>query len=272
MALKAIVDSLADVPQQFHELYTEKNGKYELTGVEGFRTQGDIDRLTNALNKERNDHKATKEKFSVFGDRKPEEIIALLDRIPELEAAAAGKIDDQKIDAMVENRIKTKLAPVERERDQLRSQVKERDDKLGQYEQKDRTRAIHDAVRSAATAAKVLPEALEDALMLAERVFDLDETGKVITKDNSGATPGIEANVWFSELQTKRPHWWPASGGGGAGGNRNGGGGAGPNPWSHDGWNMTEQSRIYKESPSRAEQLAKSAGTVLGGSKPLPKK
>lgn len=271
MGLKAIVDNLDDVEEKYQDLYTQKGDKYELTGVEGMKTQADIDRLQSALTKERADHKIVRERIGLLGERKIEDVLEQLDRIPELEAAANGKLDDKQIEQLVEGRIRTKLAPIERERDTLRGQLGEKDKLIEGYSVKERTRAIHDAVRAAAATAKVLPEALEDALMLAERVFEVTEDGKVTTRDNVGVTPGVEASVWFTDLQAKRPHWWGPSAGGGAGGNR-GGAGGGANPWSADGWNMTEQGRVLKENRSRAEQLAKAAGTSIGGPRPAPRK
>lgn len=271
MSLKAILESLDNVPEHFHELYTEKNGRWELTGIEGVKTQADVDRLQSALSKERNDHKVTRERYAVLGERNPDEILTILDRIPELEAAAAGKIDDEKLNEMVEGRIKTKLAPVEREKAGLLAKVTELTGAVEQYQLRERTRSIHDEVRRAATASKVLPEALEDALMLAERVFEVDEDGRVVAKDGVGCTPGVDPAVWLTELQSKRPHWWGPSHGGGAQGNNRGGAG-GSNPWSAESWNMTEQGRILMENRARAEQLAKSAGTTIGGPRPAPRK
>lgn len=271
MGLKAIHDSVDEIPEEFRPLYTEKAGKYELTGIEGVKTVADVNRLQSALEKERNDHKGTKTKFAVFGDRNPEEVIQLLDRIPELEAAAAGKLDETKLNELVEGRIKTKMAPLERELGTLKQGIAERDGVIDGFKGKDRTRTIHDEVRRAATSQKVLPEALEDALMLAERVFDLDESGRVIAKENVGCTPGVDPVVWFTELQSKRPHWWGPSQGGGAGGSRVPGQG-GANPWAHETWNMTEQGKVLSENRTRAEQLAKSAGTSIGGARPAPRK
>ena len=171
MVLKAILDNLNDVPEHFHELYTEKNGKFEFTGVEGMKTQADIERLQSALAKERNDNKQTRDRFSVLGDRDLDEVVGLLDRIPELEAAAAGKVDETKMAELVEARLKTKLAPVEREKAGLATKVAELTGQIEQFQSRERTRAIHDEVRKAATSSKVLPEALEDSLMLADRVF-----------------------------------------------------------------------------------------------------
>jgi hypothetical protein len=272
MALKAIVDDINEVGESFRELYTERNGKFEITGIEGFKTQADVDRLQSALTKERGDHKLVKDRLGLLGDRKIEDVVTMLDRIPELEAAAQGKLDEDQLNQLVEGRIKSKLAPVERERDTFRTRIAELEGVVGQYETKERTRTIHDTVREAAGIAKILPEAMEDALMLAERVFEVTEDGKVVTRDNVGVTPGIEARVWFTDLQKTRPHWWGPSQGGGAGGNRGGGGMGEANPWSHEHWNMTEQGKILGADRSRADQLARAAGTTIGGQRPQPKK
>lgn len=271
MALKAVVDALDDIPEALRTEYVEKNGKYELQ-VEGMKTQADIDRLTTALTKERNDHRQVKERLGMLGDRKIEDVLTALDRIPELEAAAEGKLDDNKINAIVEGRVKQKLAPVERERDQLKVQLGELGKTVENFTQKERTRAIHDAVRKAGTAAKLLPEAMDDALMLAERTFELTEDGKVITKDGVGTTPGIEPAAWFTDLQRSRAHWWGQSSGGGAGGNRGGGLDGSKNPFSAEHWNMTEQGKLVTSDRPRAEQLARLAGTTIGGPKPVARK
>lgn len=270
MALKAILDSLDGIPDALHGEYVERNGKYELQ-VEGMKTQADVDRLQSALTKERGDHKNIKDRIGLLGDRKIEDVVSLLDRIPELEAAAEGKMDDEKINQIVETRIKSKIAPLERELGQVRSQVAEKDKIIGDYTTKDRTRSIHDAVRRAASTAKILPEAQDDALILAERVFEVDEAGRVVTKDGVGVTPGIEPSVWFTDLQKTRPHWWGPSVGGGAPGQR-GALGGGTNPWSDEHWNMTEQGRQLTADRAKAEQLAKAAGTSIGGPRPKAKK
>lgn len=271
MALKALVDSLDGIDSHFHELYTERNGKFELTGVEGFKTQADVDRINAALTKERNDHKDTKNKFAPFANFDPEDVRSKLDRFEELELAAAGKLDENKINSIVEARLKQKVAPVERERDLYRTQLTEKDTLLGQFQSERLQRTIFDKVRDAATSAKVLPEAMEDALMLAERVFEVSEDGRVVTKDNVGVTPGIEASVWFTELQTKKPHWWgPSVGGGGRGSNTPGGGNT--NPFTSEHWNLTEQGKLVTTNRARAEQLAKSAGTSIGGPRPPARK
>lgn len=277
MALKAIVDTLEGLDEHVAGLYTQRGDKFELSveipGIEGIKSFTDFNRLNEALRKERSDHKLIKDRFAPLGDRKVEDILTIFDRLPELEAAAANnKVDETKIESLVSARLIAKLSPVERELTTAREALAQRDAKIQSFEQRELQRTIGDAVRTATSKMKVVDSAVEDVTLLAERIFTIDESGKVVAKDNVGCTPGIAPEVWLTEMQAKRPHWWGPSGGGGAPGNggRPGGGGS-SNPWSADGWNMTEQGRIYQENPARADQLARSAGTTVGGSRPRSK-
>lgn len=279
MVLKDVHDKQEDIPEAFRELYTEKNGKWECTGIQGMKTQADVDRVQTGLTKEREDHKATKGKLAVWGDMVHDDVVATLDRVPELEAAAKGKLDEAQIEEIVTRRvdgtIKSKLAPVERE---LKTVTAERDELKGEnvkFLAANVTRTIHKTVRAALVESKVLPDAHEDALLLADRVFEVREDDKaIVTRDQVGVTPGLDPTGWLAEIQPRRRHWWPESVGGGAKGSGGGGGGfGGKNPWSYEGWNMTEQGRFIREhGRERADSMAKAAGTVIGGKKPAPKK
>ncbi len=277
MALEAIVKSLDDIPEGLtvRELFSERNGQFELTGVSGVKTQADIDRMNVGLTKERDDHKATKAKLSAWGDLDPAVAIPLIDRIPELEAAAKeGGIDEEKMNELVEGRIKTRFAPIERENIALRAQNEELTGVVTGFQQKETQRTIHDSVRAACVETKVLDTAQEDALFLAERMFEVrEDDGKVVTKDGVGVTPGILAHDWLTEMQAKRPHWWAPSSGGGAGGSGGQGGPAGKNPWTAENWNMTLQGQYVKEHGiEKATAAAKAAGTEFGSPTPPPAK
>lgn len=268
--LKPFFENLNEVPAHFHELYTEQNGKFVLTGVEGLKTQADIDRISGALNKEKNDHKTAREKLAMFGELDPTETLSKLDRIAELEAAAAGKIDDAKIQEMVENRTKSKLAPFERDLTKTKTELQAALDLVNQYQTKETQRTIKDAIREAALKNNIIATAMEDVEILAERMFEVTEDGKVVTKDNVGVTPGVDATVWLTDMQVKRPHWWPESKGSGAKGS-GGGSSFTNNPFSHDSWNLTEQGKLLNTNRTMAEQMAKAAGTTIGGAKPFKK-
>lgn len=277
MALKDVHEKIDEIPEQYRELYTEKGGKYELTGIAGVKTSADVDRLRGSLEKERNDHKETKARLAVWGELNHDEIVAKLDKLPELEAAAKGKLDEEQIENLVSRRVdgtlKSRLAPIERENRKLKDTNDELMKKLGALEGERKQSKVHDAVRKALTAAKVVPEAQEDALLLADRLFDIDADGRVVTRDQVGVAPGLDPSGWLTEVREKKPHWWPASNGSGAPGSLPTGGGFGTNPWSAKDWNATQQGQYVKtHGMEKAERLAAAAGTKVGGLRPKPQK
>lgn len=284
MALKAVHDTQEEIPEQYRDLYTEKGGKWELTGVDGIKTSGDVARIQASLDKERNDHKATKDKLSKWGDLEHDDVVKKLDRIAELEAAAEGKLDDAKIDELATKRadgiLKTKVAPLEREIAQLKKANGELTESNTSLTAAAHTRSREDMLRPLLVEAKVLPEHHEDVFLYAERHLGRNEDGSWSVKDgaNLGSSPltvGATPKDWLGEMLDRRPGWLPGSQGGGSRGSGPAGGGfrGSSNPWSHENWNMTKQGEYLREhGPDKAAEAAKQAGTKLGGMRPAPKK
>lgn len=283
MSLKVVIEKLDDVAEEFRGEYKEVTDPKTKAVTYALDLEGSIDQhpaaktLKNELAQRRITEKAARDELAVLAPfkalGKPEDVQAALDRIPELEAAAEGKLDEGKINQMVETRIKAKLAPVERERDALKTQVAEKDIVINKFQVEGKQRNVADSVRGAiAKSTGFLGSAQEDAIVFAERMLEVNEDGSVVTKDNVGVTPGVDAAVWLQEMQTKKPHWWGTTSGGGAGGGRGNGAGAGPNPFSAEGWDLTKQGELLRSNRTRAEQLARSAGTTIGGKRPMAKK
>lgn len=271
MKLKLAYTSQDDIPEAFRDLYTESDGTFKLTGIDGLISNDDLAAAKRNTEAEREAHKKTKARLRHFVDMSDEQLTEAtnkLDRFEELEAAAGGKLDDDKINDMVEKRINSRTAPLERQIATLTSELDESRAETSGLKKDKTTRSIQDDVRAAATKLKLLPEAVDDAFMLADRVFEVTEEGTVVTKDNVGVTPGIGAEVWLTDLKEKRPHWWPTSSGGGAqpGG---GGVGSGNNPWGAKTWNLTAQGQQFRADPAKATQLAQAAGTTIGGARPV---
>lgn len=276
--LKHIYDKLEDIPEAFRALYTEKNGKWELTGISGIKTQADFDRLNSSLEAERTDHASTKEKLKVWGDLKPDEVKATLDRVPELEAAADGKLDEAKFDELVNKRVEgviaSRLSPIERELGEVKKTNEELTTSNESLNSDKRTRLIHDAVREVITAEKVIPEAVDDVLLYADKLFEVrSDDNAIVTRDGVGVSQGLTPAIWIKEMQEKRPHWWGTSSGGGGPGTGNGPGSIKENPFSHEHWNMTRQGEMVRgpNGATVAAEAAKRAGTTVGGPKPAPK-
>ena len=244
-------DAQEDVPAAYANLYTEKDGKFVLTGVKGMKTQADVDRLNTALVKERGDHKTAKQQLaSLASYGSVDDIVANLERIPELEAKQ-GKGDPADLEKIVSAR----LAPLQRKLDEATTQLKEKDQLIDGYKGKETKATVADAVRKAAKTLKVRDGAIEDAIMYAERVMTIDESGNVVTKENVGVTPFLGAEEWLRDMLPNRTHWLEESVGGGSQGGKGGFGGAN-DPYSHDGWSITEQMKLYRENPEKAKKMA----------------
>jgi len=277
MQLSTEHEKLEDIPEEYRALYTEQEGKFVLTGIQGVKSQADIDRIHSSLVKERDDHKVTKTTLHTWDGMDHTEITGKLDRFKELEVMAAGNKDefDAKLEELTEARVVTRLAPVERENKTLKTRCDELEGIATGLQIEKTRRTIGDQVLEACVEIKVVDEARPDVIMLANQVFEVADDGKtVLTKENPyGVTPGLSPDVFLSEMQEKRPHWWPTSVGGGAAGSGGNFGTGANNPWTHEGWNMTKQGAFIKENGiEKGEQMAKAAGTTIGGRKPEQKK
>lgn len=265
-------DSIDKVPEPFRPLFEEKDGKAVLTRVNGMKTTQDVFNVQEALRKEREDHAKVRDALKGWkglGDD-PNEIQSKIDRIAELEAAAGGKLDETKLQQLVEARLGQKTAPLERQLRETTSTLETLQNENSTLKQAIERRDMTDSVRAVATEMKVISTAIADVEMVAAAYLERDPTsGEFIVKaDAKGVTPGADVKTFMKEMQRLRPHWWPQSQGGGAGGGGGGMQGA-DNPWSAAGWNLTKQGQIVKEhGMAHAQELAKAVGSTVGSTRP----
>lgn len=274
MKLKLVYGTQEDIPNGYEALYTEKDGKWHLTGVEGMKTSEDISRLTESLRKEREDHKKVKDVLAKLGgpDLDADALVEKLDEYEELklrvESGEGGKIDDKKVEELVEQRVQRRLAPVERERDRLKTRNTELETENGTLKGTITRGTVESELRRHATEGKVVTSALDDILDIGANIFEVAEDGAVVTKQGLRNVPaGVTPDVWLSDMKEKRPHWWPASQGGGAGGSGSGNG-TGVNPWTKDNWSIEAQAQLVRTDPGKADRLAKAAGVHVGAMSP----
>jgi hypothetical protein len=277
--LKTIYENQEEIPEGFGELYAERNGKFELTAVEGVKTQADIDRVNDALKKERNDHKVVREKLQAFGEIDPSTLPVLQEELAEAKArldnlTAEGKLDETKVQAQIDAAVNRAVGPVNREKESLTRQlettkkiVADKETEITAVKQEQLQERVRTTLRDAIIAAKVVPTAIDDAVLVGERMFELVD-GKLVTKNENGMTPGLNPKEWAKDMEEKRPHWFPTSVGGGAPGGRGGSSSLKENPWSVEGWNLTKQGQAVKElGEEKAAQLAARAGSKLGATR-----
>ena len=274
MKLKLKYDSQDDIPEGFAGLYTEKDGVWHLTGVEGMKTTEDTDKLSKSLREERAAHKKTKDKLAKLGgdDVDIDEVVEQLDELEDLrariEAGEGGKVDEKKLEELVEARMKRELRPIERERDQLKSRNQELEGENSTLKSTINNGTIETKLRELATSEKVIGSAMDDIIFMGTHLFEVTEDGAIVTKEGArGVESGITPDVWLGDMKEKRPHWWPQSQGGGAGGG-NGSGGVGSNPWSAKGWDLDAQGAMVRQDRAKAERMAKAAGSKIGAITP----
>jgi hypothetical protein len=239
----------------------------------------DIDKLNNALIKERKEHgevaaklKVAAESLIAFGETTPDQITELTEKLANLEAAGASDIQKNfqellatRVAAVVDGKTKVatdKLTKQLNDLTVLHTTAVQENDKL---KLSDLHRTIDDSVRDAAVASKMLPAAQVDALMRARSAFAVVD-GKVVTTD------GLTPTDWVEQRKADAGYWWPVARGAGAQGSDGAGGFlASDNPWTRNNWNITKQGEIVRADPAKAERFATSAGSKIGATAPAPK-
>lgn len=278
--LKTLYEKKEDIPEGYGELYVERGGKFELTGIEGVKTQADVDRVSEALRKEKADHKTAKETLAKWGELNPDEVPAQLEELNEVKAQLAtltkdGKIDEGAVQERIEAAVTRAVGPLQRDKASLEKQldvqkktVAEKDGVIESLNSGIKRSKIEGVLRDNAIAGKVLATAIDDAVMVGVGMFE-EVDGKYVTKDGVGVTPGLDPKEWLKDMQEKRPHWWPASQGGGSRGGTGPLGNRADNPWSPEGWNITKQGQyVTQHGEAKAAEAAKSVGSKIGATKP----
>jgi DNA-binding transcriptional MerR regulator len=224
MALKLVADTLDGLAPEISALYSKNaDGKFAL-GVDGIE---DTSGLKSALQKERSRAdeaiKAMKQ-WDGLDATQIRDLLSQFESDDEAKLIAAGKIE----------------TVIERRNEKLKAEtakkLHEADDKIKAAEKKAQKwngRVLDNQVREAATKAGIHSNAIDDALLSARNIFELDAEGNAIQlKDGKpvlgkdGSTP-FSPSEWFESIREAKPHWWPATAtGGGATQSKSGGGGA----------------------------------------------
>lgn len=272
--LELVYNSKEDIPEGYADLYSEKDSKWLFTGIKDMKTKEDTDKLSKGLREERLAHKETKDKLAKLGGSEVDidEVVAQLDELEDLrariEAGEGGKVDEEKLETLVETRLKRQLRPIERERDQLKSRNQELEGNNTELQTALNNGTIERHLRNLATNEKVVSSAMEDILFMGTHLFEVAEDSAIVAKDNArGIESGITPDVWLADMKEKRPHWWPASQGGDALGGKNNPN-LGSNPWVAKNWDLDAQALMVRQDRAKAERFAKAASSRIGAVKP----
>lgn len=278
--LKSVVDSLDDILEPLRPFYAEAEGGKFILQAEGMVTKETLDGFRERnLNITREKEKADADlaKYRKLGED-PE---ALEREVTELRGIK-GKVDTKDLidksgfNEAVERRtaeMKATLEGQNRALQQANEQLtRERDEATTKY----RNSMVDRAITDAAIRARVVNSAIPDVLTRARDAgWTINDKGKVVQLvegevafGSNGADP-LTPEEWINgHLAQTASHFFPRPTGANALGSDGTAGGI--NFWSKEGWNRTEQARLYRENPAKAEQMARAAGLKVGATRPAP--
>lgn len=250
--LKKFVDELTDVPEALHEYYTaSETGGYVLdTDDESVKAMKSKISEFRSNNIELAKQKEQLEKqLSAFKDIDPTEIEEALktrQAVKESELLPRAEIDKH-----LQKRLEQERKQYEKELSELTTARTALTEELS-------TMKIEKAVTESINRVGQLQKgALGDVLRRARMEIEVKEND-LIERD-SGLS--VDPTRWAQELYKNCPYFFVPNSGIGAKGS--GESSAEPNPWKSDSRNLTEQGRIYKESPEKAKRLAAAAGVNI---------
>jgi len=273
MALKALIDTLDDVPEALRGEYKEQkigDKTVYVLDLEGVDSHPAVVNLKNA-------HERVKaDKTKLAGDLAT--ATAKLKTVPEdfdpdeyerLRTEEAARVNDpggndvrkqiETATAAVKSQYETKLA---RQKKDLETEIASRDAKVTTLESDLRNRLVTDGLTQALTEAGVTsPTFLKAArAMLESGVEVIEEDGIRVAK--------MKADLGGDDLAKYVSNWVqgdegkvfvaPAKGGDAPGGKGPRGGEA--NPFAKTNWNKTEQGKLLRSDRKKAENLAQAAG------------
>jgi hypothetical protein len=123
------------------------------------------------------------------------------------------RIADGKFDEILEEQTDQLRAQFESEKQELMESLTKREREALELKQKLDNTIISDTLRSHATKAGVLPDAVQDVLIRGRQIFGVSEDGKVEARDEEGKLRKIDGKVLTIErwLETLPKHYWPSS-------------------------------------------------------------
>lgn len=243
--LKAQVESLEEVPEGLKEHYAEGENGYVLQ-VEGMKTESDVSKVQEALDKERKSRRDAEKELKELKSKMPDDFDP--DEWKRLKDNDVGDVDSK-----LEEQRKKVEQRYEGEKEKLQKELEQRDKRIQDLVARD---GLHKAMNEVGIADPFKPAV--EAMFLGR--VSVEEEGDSLAPFIDGKPMQDALSEFANSDQGKHYVAAPSNAGGGA----NGGGGSGgdKNPWTKESFNLTEQGRIKREDPQKAERLKREAGAA----------
>lgn len=212
------------LPEAQRGLYKEEDGKWRLE-VDGLE---DTSGLKSALEKERDARRKAENERKEFAKRyegiDPDKVRDLMSHFENKEEAELLKQGSEGIQKIVEKRIAKAQEAWNKEKQGYEEKVAGAHEVASTFMEQ----VLNFRIMEAALKAGVHQHAMEDVILRAKQIFDVDEEGRAVQFDQEdNIVPGKNGKdpysvaEWLESMTDKAPHWFEANNsGGGAGGNR----------------------------------------------------
>ncbi|MDX1698977.1 MAG: hypothetical protein R3250_00095 [Melioribacteraceae bacterium] len=235
----------------------ENPGGIDTSELDSLREE--INRLKGHNSKLLDEKKSVQAKLKEFGDIDADSVKKMMkafDSNEEAKLLAEGKLDE--VVNKRSEKVKLQLDSLKSEFDEFKlNSSKEKDVWKNKYEKT----VIENTLRKELEDSKIRPEFIDYALFKSEGLFSLDENEKIESRDSEGNLRTVKRKqldpaLFVEQLKENESHLWPESKGAGATGGSGNGVSDGPNPFiKGKGYNLTEQAKLYKTDPEKAERL-----------------
>lgn len=257
-------------------LYVEKDGKYVLDlDDDDVRKHPSVVKLNSSLSNERQQRAKDKAKIAALEEKLsayPDDFDpAEIEELKALKARLQDEDDDDSEDGKKGKRDKLASMTVLHEQKianiakKTAAEMAKKDAKIVALENKIRRVMIEQGLTKALVEAGIRPEFMDAAMAMLQRraivEMDDDEDPVAMIKTDEGDIP-LEKYVpdWAASDQGKVFVAPPKGGDANGSDSKRKAQERGPNPWKDESYNLTQQSRIFKENKPLAEKLAKEAG------------
>ena len=169
----------------------------------------------------------------------------------------------QKVDELVSQRVEKLQTKFDAQTLEMQTSLTDAQSGYSKLKLQYDSERVNGALRQSAEKAGVLPTAIDDVISRATGVFSISEEGALESRDSDGNLRKIgkkiaSPDVFVESLKDSAAHLWPQSKGSGANGSISGSN-DGVNPFSKDTLNYTDQAKLMRSDPSKAERLKAAA-------------
>lgn len=264
MALKAIIDSLDSVEEQYRSLYEEKNGAYVLA-IEGIESHPGAAALKSALDRVRSEKRALSEKLAtaessladIPEDFDADEWIRLKAEAPDPADPDKKKPSDEHLQSQ-KRLYEQRIANLEKKHTE---EIKAKDGEIAERDGVIESVLVEDGLTKALVEAGVDKKYLKAARAL------LKPSVKVVRNDDGQRRAVVETDLGEDEIGKYVVNWVQSDEGSPfvakpTGGDAKGGDAKrfGDNPFAKDSFNRTRQQELITQNDAKARQMAEAAG------------